>query len=645
MRTWTILAAVVVLTAFAHARGQWDAPLDGPLGDAGGTVRMTARLVPEYVRIVPGQRFHVAVGLQIADGWGYYSPTPGDAQGVTPQPAEISVSADGLQVHRALWPPDEPYGDGTQVYKDRAVLYVPLTVPPDAESGPRTVRVTMGGQVCKEVCILLRGPHAVTPEAEVEVAETVSANPDWADDPRIVGGLATARPVGGEAPAAADEPDDGAEPAEENAAALGPLPKVAPPDYALGVALAGAVLAGLILNVMPCVLPIIPLRIYTLVNLAGQRRRRFVTLGLAFAAGIVLFFVGVAVANGVLKLAAGRALNWSEHWQFPLVRAGLGLLVVALAANLLGAFDIIVPSGIASAEGSAQRRGHAGATGMGLMMAILATPCSAAFVIGILGWAQGQALWLGTVAILLMGVGMAAPHALLTAFPKLLDKLPRPGRWMEILKQSMGFILLPLALWLLWTLRTVPRGYGLWVSVYAALLAIGLWIAGRWVRPDGPALRKWGVRLAVAGVLVAAGYWMLAPPAQDASSTTVQPTRQAGSGDDGGAATAGRIAAARDAGKAVVVKFTADWCLECAVVDRRVYQDAEVKARLASDDVVYLVGDVTNRGAPASDLLERIGGAPPLTAVFPPAGDPIYLPGGIAKQDLLDALRAAGNDE
>ncbi|MBS3733468.1 MAG: thioredoxin family protein [Phycisphaerae bacterium] len=659
MRFKTVCAVVAALVAAGVARGQWNASsLGGGFGDSAEPPPMTARLVPQQTHAAPGGRFHVAVDLQIDEGWGYSSHDPGRSEdtGVVPQSADLSVTAEGLEAGRILWPEDEPYGDGTRVYKNRTIVYVPLMVPADAEPGARTIRVTMHGQLCKDVCIPLRGPNAVAAETEIVVADAAADNPAWTDDAAIAQGLTDARPDDGTDDDATTRPVQAVD-----ALSLGALPPVAPPSYPLIVALGGAVLAGLILNVMPCVLPIIPLRIYALVNLAGESRRRYVTLGLAFAGGIVLFFVGVAVANGALKLAAGRALNWSEHWQLPAVRAGLALLVVALAANLLGAFDIAVPSKVAAREGAGGRQGHAGAVGMGLMMAILATPCSAAFVLGILGWAQGQSLWLGTVAILLMGLGMAAPHALLTAFPKLVDKLPKPGRWMELLKQTMGFVLLPLALWLLWTLRAVPRGYGLWVSIYAALLAIGLWIGGRWVRPDVPALRKWGVRLVVAGVLVAAGYGMLSPPAApDASAAagtmarsttqafgggggnaTTRQIPQALAGGDGSAATPARIAVARNAGRTVVVKFTADWCLECVVVDRRVYRTEQVKARLAEPDVLYLIGDVTNAGTPAAELLNRIRGAPPLTAIFPPRGDPIYLPGGISRDEFLAALDRA----
>jgi thiol:disulfide interchange protein DsbD len=238
-------------------------------------------------------------------------------------------------------------------------------------------------------------------------------------------------------------------------------------------------------------------------------------------------------------------------------------------------------------------------------------------------WAQGQSLAAGTAAIVLMGVGMAAPHALLGAFPKLVDRLPRPGRWMELLKQSMGFVLLPVAVWLLGTLR---REYIPWAVAYAVVLVFCLWMWGSWVRFDAPL----GKRLLVKGIAVVlavgAGVWMLTPPEPPAA-----PERSF----------AEQIADARREGNTVVVKFTADWCLECIVVERRVYRDDEVKRRLAADDVVYKIGDVTERWMPAARLIGELRGAPPLTVVYPPRGEPIFLPGGIDAADLLDALGKA----
>ncbi len=635
----------VPLVALAVAASAWPQPTERApafpgLTDVPGpgalaprrAIPVRAVLVPQLTQATAGQTFHVAVDIRLDGGWVYYGPRPGTPGGVKLMPAKIEVSAGELKVGKTLWPPAKQFeyelagrgGESYYGYKNRLVAYVPVTVPEAAKPGDRTIIVQVDGQVCKDVCISLRGASEVIAQTSVTVGRTPQDNPAWSADVTISAGLAQARAQAPSGPG--------------GALRLDRLPPVPPPDYSVVVALAAALLAGLILNVMPCVLPIIPLRIYSLVNMAGESRRRFVTLGLGFAAGIVLFFAGVAAANATVKLTVGRALNWSEHWQIRGVRVGLGLLVVALATNLFGAFEITVPSKVAQMEGGRKRQGHAGAIGMGLMMAILATPCSAAFVIGILGWAQGQPLWLGTTAILLMGVGMAAPHAVLTAFPKLVDKLPKPGRWMELLKQTMGFVLLPVAVWLFSTLGAGAP----WAIAYAVVLGFALWMWGRWVRYDAPLRQKLLVRGIAAVLAVAAGLWMLGKTSEspDAAARSGAATVPAGARAASGAIDE-RIAAAVADGKVAVVKFTADWCLECIVVERRVYQDPEVKRVLAQADVAYFVADVTDKGTPASDLLERMRGAPPLTAVFAPGGEPIYLPGGIGKDDLLRAVHRA----
>ena len=392
-----------------------------------------------------------------------------------------------------------------------------------------------------------------------------------------------------------------------------------------------AVLAGLILNVMPCVLPVIPIRILTIVDAAGDSRRRFVTLGLAFAAGVLAFFVGLAVVNVVAKLAFQTVLPWSSHFDYPAFRIGMALLLVALAVNLFGAFNVVVPRKVAGLDSkvTGSQAGHVRAAGMGLMLAVLATPCSFALLIAVLGWAQTQTLAIGTAAMILVGVGMAAPHALLAAFPKLVDYLPRPGRWMELLKQGMGFAVLGVAVWLFGTLTGADGGYATWVIGYGVVLAFALWIWGTWVRYDAPLGRKLILR-GLAVVLAVGGGWAMLAPASE-SPTTFEPFSKAA------------LADAREAGKPVLVKFSAAWCLSCKTVEREIYRQQDVADALADAGIVLLYADVTDHNTPASNYLYKELGANgiPLTVLYTAEGDLIPLPGKFSKEDLFAALKQA----
>ena len=258
------------------------------------------------------------------------------------------------------------------------------------------------------------------------------------------------------------------------------------------------------------------------------------------------------------------------------------------------------------------------------MMAVLATPCSFAILAKALAWAQVVPLWLGTVAILTIGLGMAAPHAILAAFPQLIDRLPRPGRWMELLKQSMGFVLLPVAIWLIFA--GSDDTYPGWVIAYAVVLAMSLWIWGTWVRYDTSLRRKIVIRGIVAALALSAGIFMLKPPKAPVIAFEKF--------------THERLEAAERENRTVLVKFTSATCLSCIYLDRTVYSDPEVARELESRKVVTMKADTTNANTPASKMLkERFRGAPPLTVLLGPDGrKPIRLDGKFTRADLFEAL-------
>jgi len=394
-----------------------------------------------------------------------------------------------------------------------------------------------------------------------------------------------------------------------------------------------ALLAGLILNVMPCVLPVIPLRVLSLARMAGESRRRRIAMGLAFAGGIVLFFVAIAAVNVVFRLAWQRSFSVGGLFGFQGVRIAMALVLVALAANLFGLFTVVVPRRLAAMNRPAQGRGGcASSMGMGLMMAVLATPCSFAILAQAFAWSQLVSLWLGTIAIVLIGVGMAVPHAVLAAFPALLEKLPRPGRWMELFKQSMGFLLLPVAVWLIFA--GPGDSYPAWVVAYAVVLAACLWVGGSWVRHDAPPARKGIVRAVAAALAVAAGIWMLTPPAP--AAVPFEPFDLA------------RIQQAGRDRRTVLIQFTSATCLSCYYLEKTVYNDPAVARALAGREVLPVKGDVTDASGPAGKMLrEQFTGAPPLTVILPPGGGKVVrLDGKFTKAKLIEALdEAAAGDK
>lgn len=619
-RVLLAIGMAAVLTAGpGAARAQFQPDLDGGFGDLGGlegrpelskaASHFRVRAVARSRTVAPGGSLVVALVGELDDGWVFYSPDPGPIVVA----GGLAVKADPMTLRQVRWPADKAktvdYGEGpvaNHVYTGRFAVYAELAVPEDARPGDAyEIVLSPTGQICLDVCVNLdEDDDALKASTTVQVvaataATSPAANPEWTAE------LA----AGWEASMSVEElRARHAAAAEEAKASLVGSAASAVAGYNLLAGLGLALLAGLTLNIMPCVLPIIPLRIYSLVNMAGESRRRFVTLGLAFAAGIVLFFAGLAIISAALRLLGQGALDLNEHFQYAWVRILIAMILLALSANLWGLFNVTVPNKVAAMgqDSSSSAHEHASAVGMGLMMAVLSTPCSFWLMALALAWAQLQPLWLGTVAILLIGAGMALPHVLLASQPALLKLLPKPGKWMELFKQSMGFLLVPAVVYLL---STLPAGGG-WpwlVAMFGLAMVFGLWMYGSWVRYDAPWPRKLAVR-GTAVVLVAVVGWFTLP----------QPVWK---GVEFEPLDAARIAEVRAEGGVVVVKVTASWCTECKILDAKVFSKPEIAKEFTDRGVVPMVADVTDSSSRDAKWVEATigkGGAPPVTIIYPP---------------------------
>lgn len=405
-----------------------------------------------------------------------------------------------------------------------------------------------------------------------------------------------------------------------------------------------ALLGGLILNLMPCVFPILAMKAASLTASAhdpAHARRD----GLAFLAGVLTTFLLLAGVLLALR-AAGQAAGWGFQLQSPPVTAGLALLMLAVALNLSGVFHVGAGLQGAGSGPLARLPGGAGAFFTGALAVVVAAPCTAPFMAFALGAALVMPWPMALAVFLMLGLGLALPFVLVSLSPGLLRRLPRPGPWMERLKGLLAFPMYATALWLAWVFSR-QTGADALALLFAAgvLLALGAWLAGAGQTERGQGRRGVLHLAAGAGTLLLAGAALVmatrAPPepaGHDADSRAA-PTEAL----QGAPWSAAAVEAARAEGRPVLVNFTADWCVTCKINEHAALSSAEVKRAMARTGAVYLVGDWTRRDDAITAELQRRGrSGVPLYLLYAPGSDeprilPQLLTGGLVAQALDEA--------
>jgi thiol:disulfide interchange protein DsbD len=420
----------------------------------------------------------------------------------------------------------------------------------------------------------------------------------------------------------------------------GPPPAIAgPQDGSSGLALAAALTlafgGGLLLNLMPCVFPVLAIKVLGLAQRAHGRRSTMRAHGLLFAAGVLASFWLIAAVLLALR-SQGAALGWGYQLQSPLVVVGLALLFFVLALNLSGVFQL--GHGVqALAGGLHVRNPHADALLSGVLAAAVASPCTAPFMGAALGFALVQPAFDALLVFTALAVGMALPYVLLTFVPQLTRRLPRPGTWMEALRQVLAFPLYATVAWLVWVLGRQTGVDGVARLLFAlVLVAAALWAVGR------AAQARNGARLAarvLAALLVVAGGSL--------AWTATQPEAQTAQGAAGAWQpwSEAAVQAARAQGRPVFVDFTAAWCVTCQVNKRLVLQASEVERRFDQLGVVRLRADWTSRDPAITQALARLerSGVPVYAMYVPTRPQPELLPELLTRRIVLDALEQAAH--
>ncbi len=570
-------ACVLIFTC--GAPGQSPASPDAAAGSSLSSGVELARHENEFsaARIEPA-RMGEQAGLSVVftgthDLHYYASPKTAPASGLE---LKVEARSEAFDFGKAVFPPwqviTDPTGAKVEVYAGDFTVFIPIAVAKaPAQTGAATAQVKIAGITCTSMLCL--------PPFE----KTLQANIDWGrrDSWRKIS-LEVPRDVGTRVQTAAA------------------------PGYSTWFALALAFVAGLALNVMPCVWPVLPIVIMRIVQSARSGRRQSMSMGLAFCAGILLFFASLAGANIILHSFYDTTLSWGDHLRNPVIVTVLALLMVVMALFMFGVFTVALPSSVVGRSGSG--KGYAGSVGMGFLAAILSTPCSFGILTVAFVWAQGQSLPLGTLAIMIIGLGMAVPYAVLTSMPGWLQRLPRGGRWTDLFKQALGFVLLVIAVKLV---KAVPEANKINLLYFAVVLSFCIWMWGTWVTFGTKLSRKIAVR-GLAAVLTVSSLWFF-----------FRPELVDWKGYDRAV-----IEAAKSEGKPVLIDFTAGWCTNCEVVDKFVYQRKDVARLIDHKGVVAVKGDTTEANQPATLDLKNVYNEPgvPVTILFLPGrAEPVRL--------------------
>jgi thiol:disulfide interchange protein len=432
-------------------------------------------------------------------------------------------------------------GSKVEVYSGHFAVFLPITPAPNAAlTGKAEVDVTISGIACTSTACL--PPF----EKTVRIAIDLSQSASW---PQIT--LESHTPQKAKS---------------------------------IWLALPLAFLAGLILNLMPCVWPVLPLIVMQIVRQAEQARAKPNRTGLVFCLGILLFFACLAGANIILKLFYHTVLQWGDQFRNPVFLTAMALLLIVLALSMFGVLTISLPASIMRRTGP--HKGLAGSVATGFLAAILSTPCGFGILAAAFAWAQAQHWLLATLTIMIIGAGMATPYAILISMPALVKRLPKPGRWMELFKQGVGFVLLIIAVKFI---SALPETRKADVLYFAVIFAACIWIWKGWTDLTTKPLRRTIVRILAVVIALAAGWSFLVPPAEGLIDWR----------DFDNAA----IENAGAENRPVLIKFTADWCLSCQAADRLVYSRKDIAALITEKNVLPIKADTTRKTDTATAIL------------------------------------------
>ena len=631
-----LLSFVLTGEAMAQVDFGFGVPKNAPPVFNDSRDQVTASILPSRTEVAPGADFIIAVVLDAESGWHLW-PGPG----AVPKPyvvfesairTEISLpegDSGPIELHPGftIWPEvhgvEADLGDGPLnygVYEGRVGILIPATVAADAAPGPREISIEVSFQTCDDQFCLAPADETLQTTVTIVAAGTMPSGVNNDDDPvfarfdpSVFAGIR-----GGElAPEVVDFDVFGLTFSLDAAGGGGFI-----------LLLLVAALGGLLLNFTPCVLPVIPLKIMGL-SAVAENRRRCLALGGAMSIGVVFFWM---VLGGLIAgLKSFQSI--SELFQYPVFTITVGAIIVVMAIGMAGFFTIQLPNKVYALQTSHETLG--GSFVFGIMTAILSTPCTAPLMGAAAAWATTQSPATVLTVFGAIGIGMAIPYLILSAFPDLVKKMPRTGPASEVVKQVMGLLLLAAGVYFVGSgisgLTVVPgeppsRLY--WWVVALAATAAGVWLLVRTWRLTskiGPRLVFGGLGAFIAALSIWVGMVMTAKGPINWIYYTPE-----------------RFANAISEDKVVVLDFTAEWCLNCKTLEATVLQTARVVAAFERDDVVPMKIDLTGDNPDGKARLAEAGRLTiPLLVVYGKDASEVWKSDAYTPSQVLDAITEA----
>jgi thiol:disulfide interchange protein len=603
---------------------------------------------------VPGGKVKLVVTAAPAEGWHVYELGRPKKDMVSHPTLIVVTEAAGLEVG-ATSADSEPKHEGENPvaqYDEPVTWTTELTVPNSAEPGELKLAGLIAYQVCTEANC--KAPSAVGFEGTL----TIDFNSADGIAPLNFTGKASYREA---ADALAGEAGDVGQLDLAQVKATGVDAKNQPLALMMGFGFLG----GLILNLMPCVLPVIGLKVLSFIEQSGQSRGRVLMLNIWYSLGLLSVFMVLATLPVAARLLSGPSFSWGQQFAYDGFNITLTAIVFVMALSFLGVWEIPIPGFVGSGKANdlAAQEGVAGAFFKGALTTVLATPCSGPFLGTALAFAVAQPPLVTYLIFGCIGLGMASPYLLIGAFPNLIRFLPKPGVWMDTFKQTMGFVLLGTVVYLMTLIR--------WERFIPTLaFLVGLWAAAWWVgrvplyAEFSAKARAWAGACAFATLIGLFSYQWLGAVMESRFefmmnreiADRLNGKKQAAdiAENDGGHelpwqpfSIAKLTEYTRD-GKTVMVDFTADWCPTCKTLEATVLNTDVTREYLASNGIIPMVADMTRNPPDEADLLSRLvgpSGAVPVLAIFPATrpNEPIVLSNGLyTRGELLDKLKQAG---